>query len=203
MEIKDLCELLRERVGLCSFSLSEDEKTISFKLFSSKNEFDGTLQLAKRTNEGETSYFVLSSYLKNANLYFIHPADITSYLESEVDELRKTFNKSFEVYFQNYAKSFYPSFKVLNGKETVFTNITVLKHKDNAWYKWFYGGNRFETVFVSGFYVENTMLYCVSLYNGETADCACCSTSFVCDLPVVLNDVLKTLKKFEFMKKSS
>lgn len=203
MEIKELNDLLKERVLLCDFILGEDEQTITFKLFSSLAE-DGTIQLSKRNEESETTYFVLSSFSKNANLYFVHPADITKFLESEILERRKTFNTSFEAYFRTYAKSFSPSFIVKNEKETVFTSITVLKHKDNAWYKWFYGGNKFETIFVSGFYFDSTMLYCVSLYGADkSTDCACCSTSFIGDLPNVLNDVLQTLRDFEFKKKSS
>jgi hypothetical protein len=203
MDIKELNDLLKERVLLCNFNLSEDEQTITFRLFSSQQE-DGTIQLSKRNEEHETAYYVLSSFSKNANLYFIHPADITKFLEFEILERRKAFNASFEAYFRTYVKSFSPSFIVKNEKETVFTSIAVLKHKDNAWYKWFYGGNKFETIFVSGFYVDGVMLYCVSLYGSDkSTDCACCSTSFIGDLPNVLNDALQTLRDFEFKKKSS
>lgn len=195
-EINDLFDTLNKNFKMCHFKLIENDR-ISFKILCS-----GVLgSIEKLIPAGKTEgYYYVWDRSSGANTYYKHIGGLFLMLERLLQKYRAEANHSFEVFFRNYAKSFSSSFAVADDEHTVFSNITVLKHKNNSFLKGLIGKNRYETVFATGFFIEGKIMYCVSLYtkNGEF-DTALCSTQFPSDLPATLNAALSIQRNFEFM----
>jgi hypothetical protein len=181
---------------LCTLTLNNDDK-IEYSILGSN--VLGVIEYLK-PKEQDDGYFLISKRLCGGNFYFKTSDDLLKHLKAQVHTYQVSANASLELFFTKYAKSFSPSYVVVDEDQTVFTNIMTLNHKGNSWFKKLLGLNKYETVFVSGFFLENTVLYCVSAYKGDgDFNCALCSTKYANDLPKILNEILSTQRNFEFI----
>ena len=197
-EIFELVDLLKERIKLCTITLNADKK-IEYSILGSN--VLGVIEYLKPKEKEDGYFLIFQRRVNGGNFYFKTPDDLLKHLKAQVHAYQVSANASLELFFSKYAKSFKPSYIVADEEQTVFTTIMTLNHKGNSWFKRLLGMNVYETVFVSGFFLENKVLYCVSSYKGDGDFnwAALCSTQYEYDLPKILNEILSTQRNFEFL----
>jgi hypothetical protein len=205
--LDETLNFLKENVELCEFVVTEDEQKISFSAMDSSYTMNpssfnhhmcfGTIGIIPAKTDKELSYFYLTNTPRSCNFYFKDENELLGYLDSEIMAIRKHHNSVFETFFNKISLSFSASYHVKNGDSTVFTNVVVLNHAKNSFFKALFGRNKYLKIFVSAFHFSNTITYCVSLFENEKEDRAICSSDRLVDLPDVLRIALKNIKQFE------